>query len=108
MKRDATAADAARKKRAQQSVKRQSDGVVARADRALDWSTVQRLDWRKVTLTGTALALKAMVAYIIMIIVWFKLYHRSFGASVTVFMLLLLAAALANAYARRAAVGRSR
>jgi len=108
MKKDAAAADTARKKRAQQAVKRQSDAVVARADRAADWSTLNRLDWRRVTLMGTGLALAAMVAYVIMLVVWFRLYHRSFSGSLTVFALLLLTSVFAYSYANRGAVGRNR
>lgn len=109
MRRDGpTANDVARKKRAQQAVKGQADGFLQRADRAVDWSKLQRLDWRKVASAGTTLALVAMVAYVVMILVWFRLYHSSFAWSATVFVLLLLIAALSYAFASRAAVGRMR
>mmetsp|Transcript_34535 Transcript_34535/g.95113 ORF Transcript_34535/g.95113 Transcript_34535/m.95113 type:complete len:346 (-) Transcript_34535:167-1204(-) len=102
-----TVRDHVRHHRARQTVHEHRDVLLKRADKKTDWKKVltDNKDHLRIIVYGTTLSLASMIPYVIMIVLWFRVYHDSFALTLIPFLGLLVIAALMVFVSRKEVLG---
>lgn len=101
------ALDHARHTKAKQAVAQHHDGLLKRANRSNNWSKVLNDNKGKSRMLaiGTGLNMGSMIAYVPMIIFWFRVYHTSFAWTVIMYCFLLVLALFMFLYSQKRIAG---
>lgn len=103
--------DHSRHQRAKQEVFSERDHLLKRADRKLKMADLMPIDGKdkaRAILYALCLAGTAFLAYVIMICMWFLVYHNSFASTIGVFVALLALSAIFCIFSSAKVLGRDR
>lgn len=102
--------DHVRHHRARQALASNNDKLLKRAEKKIDYEPYKKdgKELIRAFLWGTSIALAAVTAFVIMIVVWFDLYYKSFSGAVVIFLVLLGAGAFMAVLANPKVTGRDR
>eukprot|EP00928_Gymnodinium_smaydae_P048441 TRINITY_DN3238_c0_g1_i3.p1 TRINITY_DN3238_c0_g1~~TRINITY_DN3238_c0_g1_i3.p1 ORF type:complete len:367 (-),score=82.19 TRINITY_DN3238_c0_g1_i3:39-1139(-) len=105
-----TTRDHVRHYRAKQAIHENRDRLLKRGEQKIDWRGMlaDKRDRALIFAYGTALALMSMVAYVTMIVLWFKVYYQSFNTTVIWFFMLMFISMFMVIGSRGEILGRDR